>query len=221
MATKLLKLISIFILLISIFSTQVLSTSSECEEETNNTCNNKKRALPLKIIAIFSILITSMIGVCLPLVTRSIPALSPERSLFVVVKAFAAGIILATGFMHVLPDSFDMLRSSCLAENPWHKFPFSGFLAMLSALVTLMVDSMATSLYSRKNGAGVKPDSQVEAGDQEMAVSGGGHFHAHHHGHLPPAEGIEGSQLLRYRVVAMVRYILNGCYVLFNHVFFA
>lgn len=67
---------------------------------------------------------------------------------------------------------------------------------MLSALVTLMVDSMATSLYTRKNGAGAK----VEAGDQEMAVSGGGHFH----GHLPPAEGIEGSQLLRYRVVAMV-----------------
>lgn len=119
----------------------------------------------------------------------------------------------------MLPDSFDMLRSSCLAENPWHKFPFSGFLAMLSALVTLMVDSMATSLYSRKNGAGVKPESQVEAGDQEMAVSGGGHFHAHHHGHLPPAEGIEGSQLLRYRVVAMVRYILNGCYILFNHGF--
>ncbi|KAG6382414.1 hypothetical protein SASPL_157922 [Salvia splendens] len=109
-------------------------------------CTDKKKALPLKIIAIVSILVTSMIGVCLPLITRSVPALSPERSLFVIVKAFAAGIILATGFMHVLPDSFDMLSSDCLKENPWHKFPFTGFVAMLSAIVTLMIDSMATRM---------------------------------------------------------------------------
>ncbi|KAI3817596.1 hypothetical protein L1987_11391 [Smallanthus sonchifolius] len=79
------------------------------------------------------------------------PALNPDRSLFIIVKAFASGIILATGFMHVLPDSFDMLRSSCLANNPWHKFPFTGFVAMLSAIFTLMVDSMATSMYTKRN----------------------------------------------------------------------
>lgn len=204
MATKLIKLISIFFILISIFSTLVVSESSECEDESNDKCNNKQKALPLKIIAIFSILITSMIGVTLPLLTRSIPALSPDRSLFVIVKAFAAGIILGTGFMHVLPDSFDMLSSSCLSENPWHKFPFSGFLAMLSAIVTLMVDSMATSFYVRRNSVGIKPETQIEGGDQEMAVTSG-HLHTHHHGHLPqPKEGAENSQLLRYRVVAMV-----------------
>ncbi|KAF1002601.1 fe(2+) transport protein 1-like [Apium graveolens] len=204
MATKLIKLIFIFFIVISIFSTLVVSQSSECEDESNDKCNNKKKALPLKIIAIFSILITSMIGVSLPLLTRSIPALGPDRSLFVIVKAFAAGIILGTGFMHVLPDSFDMLSSSCLSEAPWHKFPFSGFLAMLSAIVTLMVDSLATSFYVRKNSVGIKPETQIEGGDHEMAVTTG-HVHAHHHGHFPqPKEGVESSQLLRYRVVAMV-----------------
>ncbi|KAL1834441.1 hypothetical protein ACET3Z_004092 [Daucus carota] len=204
MATKLIKLLCILFILISLFSTLVVSESSECEDESKDKCNNKQKALPLKVIAIFSILITSMIGVSLPLLTRSVPALSPDRSLFVIVKAFAAGIILGTGFMHVLPDSFDMLRSSCLSEDPWHKFPFSGFLAMLSAIVTLMVDSLATSFYVRKNSVGIKPETQIEAGDQEMAATSG-HFHAHHHGHLPqPKEGVENSQLLRYRVVAMV-----------------
>jgi zinc transporter 1/2/3 len=133
-----------------------------------------------------------MIGVSLPLLTRSVPALQPDQDLFVIVKSFAAGIILATGFMHVLPDSFEMLRSNCLNENPWHKFPFSGFVAMLSAIVTLMVDSMATSMYTRKNC-----DNAGKIPDQEMAM-----VTVHHHGPKPELNG--DSQLLRYRVVAMV-----------------
>ncbi|KAH7545637.1 hypothetical protein FEM48_Zijuj01G0114500 [Ziziphus jujuba var. spinosa] len=196
-------IISIFIL-ISILTPQAYSQSNECQTVSNNSCNNKARALPLKIIAIVSILITSMIGVCLPLFTRSIKALHPDRSLFVIVKSFAAGIILATGFMHVLPDSFDMLWSDCLENNPWHKFPFTGFVAMLSAIVTLMVDSLATSLYSKKCNKEIIPehgDIPVE-GDQEMAVMDASHFHVQHH-HGFKADGVD-SQLLRYRVVAMV-----------------
>lgn len=160
--------------------------------ESSISCIDKNQALSLKIIAIFSILVTSVIGVTLPLLTRSIPAFSPERNLFVIVKAFAAGIILATGFMHVLPDSFDMLSSSCLAENPWHNFPFTGLVAMLSAVVTLMIDSMATSFYSAKSSADTKPEDQFAS--REMGTTAG-HFHGHHH---------ENSQLIRYRVIAMV-----------------
>ncbi|KAL3522987.1 hypothetical protein ACH5RR_015821 [Cinchona calisaya] len=207
MATKLSKLISIFLILLAFSTAQVFSVSPGCEAESEDLCNNKSKALPLKIIAIVSILVTSMIGVCLPLVTRSIPALSPDRSLFVIVKAFAAGIILATGFMHVLPDSFDMLRSTCLKDNPWHRFPFTGFVAMLSAILTLMVDSMATSFYTKKNKPGIViPQASVPAqGDQEMAVVNvnTGNLQCHHHESVMK-DGIEVSQLLRYKVIAMV-----------------
>ncbi|GJU51765.1 probable zinc transporter 10 [Tanacetum coccineum] len=134
-------MVSIFLIFMVFLCTKALS---QCEDETDNPCNNKSKALTLKIIGIGTILITSIIGVCLPLITRSVPALSPDRNLFVIVKAFASGIILATGFMHVLPDSFDMLRSSCLADNPWHKFPFTGFYA--------------------------EGGDEVVAGDQEIAV---------------------------------------------------
>ncbi|XP_059643660.1 probable zinc transporter 10 [Cornus florida] len=203
MAT-LFKLISIFFILLSVFTTHVLSASDECGSNSGE-CNDKEGALTLKIIAIFAILVTSMIGVCLPLVTRSIPALSPDRSPFVIVKAFAAGIILATGFMHVLPDSFDMLSSTCLPETPWHKFPFTGFVAMLSAIVTLMVDSMATTIYGQKNNVGIKSESEVVRGDQETGAMRFGNLHGfHHHGHGPTTSGSVDSQLLRYRVIAMV-----------------
>ncbi|XP_062016185.1 fe(2+) transport protein 1-like [Rosa rugosa] len=197
-----------FIILVSAIIPQAhsISESDECQSETTNSCHDKAGAVPLKIIAITSILVTSMIGVSLPLVTRTIPALHPDRDIFVVVKCFAGGIILATGFMHVLPDSFDMLSSNCLDEKPWHKFPFTGFVAMLSAIVTMMVDSMATSIYSRRSKAGVNPNSDGVAaaieGDQEMAVAGGGHGHFHSHNHQ--VKGGSESQLSRYRVVAMV-----------------
>ncbi|KAK6268397.1 hypothetical protein QUC31_012557, partial [Theobroma cacao] len=206
MASPLVKLFSIFLIIISLFTPPALSVvPEECQTETNG-CTNKEKALPLKLIAIFSILIASVIGVCSPLFTRSIPALHPDRNLFVIVKCFAAGIILATGFMHVLPDSFDMLSSSCLKENPWHKFPFTGFVAMLSAIVTLMVDSMATSIYSKKCSSGVIPEGgpAIGEGQHEMTVVNIGQSHGHGHYHGPKPAGNLDQQLLRYRVIAMV-----------------
>lgn len=191
----------ILVLILSHFSVQVVSVVKECGGEDDNGCNNKKKAQPLKIIAIVSILITSMIGVGLPLVTRSVPVLSPDRNVFVIVKAFAAGIILATGFMHVLPDSFESLSSECLDENPWHKFPFSGFVAMISAIITLMIDSTATSLYSQKHKGGAVSATATEMQEPGAVEAGHSHFHGHHHGGKLE---IGGAQLLRYRVIAMV-----------------
>lgn len=202
--------ICIFFLTISLLIPYALSVAPEdCAAEAGS-CLDKSKAQPLKIIAIFSILVTSVIGVSSPLFSKAFPALQPDRDLFVIVKAFAAGIILATGFMHVLPDSFDMLSSSCLSENPWHKFPFTGFVAMLSAIVTLMVDSLATSIYSKKSHTGIIPVSHGEGAspepDREVGVIAAGHCHGHHH--LASKGELTNSQLLRYRVVAMVSFII-------------
>ncbi|CAN7013668.1 hypothetical protein BRARA_K01778 [Brassica rapa] len=193
-STSTLLIKTAFVVLIFVSFTISPATSTvpeECASESANPCVNKSKALTLKIIAIATILVASMIGVGAPLFSRSVPFLRPDGDIFTVVKCFASGIILGTGFMHVLPDSFDMLSSQCLEENPWHKFPFTGFLAMLSGLITLAIDSMATSLYTSKNAVGIIP-------------------HGHGHG---PADNVTlptkdddstNAQLLRYRVIAMV-----------------
>lgn len=104
-----------------------------------------------------------------------------------------------------------MLWSDCLKEKPWHEFPFSGLAAMFSAIITMMVDSLSTSIYTKKyRTTEVVPGESNRAGggDQlEMAAVNLGHFHGHHHAHETKIEGKE-AQLLRYRVVAMVRYCL-------------
>ncbi|KAJ0081644.1 hypothetical protein Patl1_11793 [Pistacia atlantica] len=106
----------------------------------------------------------------------------------------------------VLPTLLDMLSSSCLEDNPWHKFPFTGFVAT-SAIVTLMVDSLATSIYSQKCNAGGGVLIPKGERDEELAAAppSFGHMHGHSH-HLDQTKtaGSVGSQLMRYRVIAMV-----------------
>ncbi|RWR84444.1 zinc transporter 8 [Cinnamomum micranthum f. kanehirae] len=185
---------------------------AECECDTDAEDRNKSRAMVFKIIAIFAILIAGALGVGIPMLGKSIPALSPEKDVFFIIKAFAAGVILATGLIHVLPDAFDSLTSPCLKENPWGNFPFAGFVAMLSAIGTLMVDAYATGYYTRSHFGKAK---QVTGGgfvDEERVVvehTGQAHLHTHaSHGHTHGSVGStpdsSASQLIRHRVISQV-----------------
>ncbi|KAF5449445.1 hypothetical protein F2P56_029888 [Juglans regia] len=179
----------------------IVQASAECGSKSKSFrgCHDEAETLKLKLIAIFSILVTSMIGVCLPLFSRAVPALRPDGDLFALVKAFASGVILATGYMHVLPDSFNDLTSDCLPETPWRKFPFTTFVAMLSALLTLMVDSVALSHY-KKRFAELATGNGEQANQEtvEMEIVGHGHDKS---GKEHPEDG---THLLRHRVVAQV-----------------
>lgn len=177
-ANQTLTLALSLLLLLVLPSFSLAASPEDCGVETEGTCHNKPKALRLKVIAIVTILIASMMGVCLPLVTKSVPALHPDRNLFIVVKAFASGVILATGYMHVLPDSFNDLQSPCLPENPWHLFPFTAFIAMLSAILTLMVDSLMLTFYNRNK----KGSSGVAIVSSESPATELGHGHGHCHG---------------------------------------
>lgn len=187
--------IFLVLFLISFAISPAISTvPKECETESTDSCIDKTKALPLKIIAIVAILVTSMIGVTTPLFSEHVPFLRPDGKIFMIIKFFASGIILGTGFMHVLPDSFEMLSSQCLEDDPWHKFPFTGFIAMLSGLVTLAIDSIATSLYTKK---AVADDGEDKTSPMIIQID-----------HLPITTKEHSStcskQLLRYRVIAMV-----------------
>ncbi|CAH2078507.1 unnamed protein product [Thlaspi arvense] len=200
------KLLYILLILFTFTVSPAISTAPEgCDSGSDNPCVDKAKALPLKIVAIAAILTTSLIGVMAPLFSRHISFLRPEGNGFMIVKCFSSGIILGTGFMHVLPDSFEMLSSNCLSDDPWHKFPFAGFVAMLSGLVTLAIDSITTSLYTGKNVVGPVPDEYVF--DQEKSTARiVGHNHSHGHGVVLATkdDGSSDPQLLRYRVIAMV-----------------
>lgn len=177
---------------------------AECTCEAEEEERDKSLALKYKMAALASILAASAVGVCLPVAAKTIPALSPDSGLFFIVKAFAAGVILSTGFIHVLPDAFDSLTSPCLPAHPWGDFPFTGFIAMVAAIGTLMVDTYATSYYSRR--LMVKSAGDDGVGNAERAVpvhTHGAHGHAHGAATLEAVSG--DPELLRHRVISQVR----------------
>lgn len=206
------------LLLLVLLTTEMVSANEENESQVRcgaddpssslGRCRNGPEALKLKLIAIVSILVASMLGVCLPMCSRSVPALKPDSNLFVVVKAFASGVILATGYMHVLPDSFEYLTSDCLPRDPWAKFPFTTFVAMLSAVATQMVDSFAMSYYRKLGSRRSSSGGAGQAKDGAAAVedgSGNGQGEDVHSGFGEDHTDAK-SQLLRHRVVAQVDY---------------
>lgn len=172
-------------------------------------CRDDSYALTLKYIAIGSILIAGACGVAIPLVGKKRRFLRTDSNLFVTTKAFAAGVILATGFVHMLPDATEALNDSCLPEFPWSKFPFSGFISMMAALATLLADFVGTQYYERKqerqghqvvNADSADMLSETESGIVPVETRGvdgrvfgaeeggamhivGMHAHAAHHGH--------------------------------------
>lgn len=194
----------------------------DCEASTDEE-NDKSRALTLKIVAIFCILVASSVGCAIPSLGRRFPALRPETDLFFAVKAFAAGVILATAFVHILPDAFDKLGSPCLVDGPWQKFPFTGLIAMLAAIATLVVDTIATGYFQRAHQA----KTAAVVGDVETsghAHGGHGHDHGHAHGMssvvaaAATSNGDDSGQLIRHRVISQVS-IEQQCMHRANHCF--
>ncbi|CAI9756730.1 unnamed protein product [Fraxinus pennsylvanica] len=183
----------------------VVAGGCTCDDESEH--RNKTEALKYKLSAIAAVLVSGGIGVSLPLLGGKIEALRPENDIFFMIKAFAAGVILATGFIHILPEAFETLTSPCLSQSPWGKFPFAGFVAMVASIGTLMVDTIATSFYKKMHFNKIK---QVNV-DEEASDEHAGHVHVHTHathGHAHGAAIPDNEtgflDLVRQRIISQV-----------------
>ncbi|KAG8387081.1 hypothetical protein BUALT_Bualt03G0216200 [Buddleja alternifolia] len=179
-----------------------ITVMAECTCEPEEEDRDKILALKYKLSAIASILTAGALGVCLPVAGKKVPALSPDRNLFFIIKAFAGGVILSTGFIHVLPDAFESLTSPCLSEHPWGDFPFTTCIAMLAAIGTLMVETYATAYFKRRSSSRV---TLVAAADEEVVELVETHStHGHAHGTASLELDSGETELLRHRVISQV-----------------
>ncbi|KAM0000380.1 putative zinc/iron permease [Helianthus debilis subsp. tardiflorus] len=168
--------INLLFLLLALLPSMVTPQCNMEDNSYNNT--NKHESLKYKIAAILTILLAGGIGVSIPQLGNKVEALNPDNDIFFMIKAFAAGVILGTGFIHILPDAFDHLASPCLPNSPWGKFPFAGFIATHSHSDDHVVDDHA------------------------------GHVHVHAHATDGHAHGSVLSsqeyQLMRHRIISQV-----------------
>ncbi|KAH7654551.1 Zinc/iron permease fungal/plant protein [Dioscorea alata] len=210
--------LSIIIITINLILSPSMALSTMADDASSCGCSkvaqasDKHKAMSLKFIAIASILFAGALGVLVPILGRSVALLRPESDVFFIIKSFAAGVILATGLIHILPDAFERLTSKCLPEEPWQRFPFAGFVAMSSAMGTMMVDSFATGYYKRSYISKALPvdvdldldvheAAQVESSQQPQFHS---HEHGHGHGHDHALQDGSLSEKIRHRVISQV-----------------
>ncbi|KAJ4971431.1 hypothetical protein NE237_004530 [Protea cynaroides] len=135
---------------------------------TNTTrelsCRDGHAATQLKLISMVVIFFTSIIGISSPvLLARLFQGKPSYDKALLVIKCFAAGVILSTSLVHVLPDAFAALSDCQIAtHHPWKDFPFSGLVTLIGTLIALLVDVTATSHVH-----GNKPSHYTPIGTQE------------------------------------------------------
>lgn len=125
------------------------------------SCRDGRAAANLKLISLFVIFITSVFGITLPVMLGRLFHGKPVYDkAILIIKCFAAGVILSTSLVHVLPDAFDALADCQVASHhPWKDFPFSGLITLIGVLTALLVDLTATShVDSHGHGRHVESD---------------------------------------------------------------
>lgn len=146
-------------------------------------CRDGVAAEHLKLASLGIILVASALGVAAPVVLARFLSRYPSYpSLLLLVKCFAAGVVLSTSLVHVLPDASTSLLSSCHVSPDG--FPFSGLVTLIGALLSLLVELSASHSHSHEislslddgvapiKGSGLNPYTKV--GAQEMGCHKGG-----------------------------------------------
>ncbi|KFK27947.1 hypothetical protein AALP_AA8G451900 [Arabis alpina] len=186
----------------------LLVSSAEEENECGggggaSSASEKATVLKYKIGAFFSILIAGVFGACLPIF-----GIKSESNLFMFVKAFAAGVILATGFVHILPDATESLTSPCIGENPpWGEFPVTGLMAMCAAIMTMLIESFASGYLNRSRLEKVSKTLPVSHGGDMEEHNGSAHTHAsqgHSHGSVLVSQDDHDHIDLRNKIVTQI-----------------
>ncbi len=120
-------------------SSSAATLGDACGLDANSDSNS---ALGLRIAALFAILVASTIGGLLPLLSKN-----RLKFGFFLGKVFAAGVVTATGFVHILPDAVDALSNPCLGFS--ESYPWAYTFAGGAALFTFTLEYFLHRLFYR------------------------------------------------------------------------
>lgn len=107
--------------------------TASCSGSRSEAFSTANGSIGLRVGAIFIILATSAFTTMFPIVTNRVPRLAIPSSAFDFAKFFGSGVIIATGFMHLLAPGAEELGSPCLNEA-FQKYDFAFAFAMISML---------------------------------------------------------------------------------------
>ncbi|KAI9270091.1 Zinc/iron permease [Helicostylum pulchrum] len=113
--------------------------------------------MSFRIGSVFIIMVTSAVGIFAPIILYRI---SPPKNgsirdwTLTAGKFFGTGVIIATAFIHMLPEALERFGSECLSDG-WHSYhAFGGLFCMLASFALQIIELAAISnldAIARKN----------------------------------------------------------------------
>ncbi|KAI8150049.1 Zinc/iron permease [Fennellomyces sp. T-0311] len=141
------KLLFAFLLLWSflplVVRAQDVVEEDECSREDLGDYN-----MPFRIGSLFIILATSSVGTFIPMILHRIQPYSEgsfREWVLTVGKFFGTGVILATAFIHMLPESLEQFSSPCLTGGWANYGAFAGVFCMIASFALQLLELAAAS----------------------------------------------------------------------------
>eukprot|EP00884_Botryococcus_braunii_P015461 jgi/Botrbrau1/2599/Bobra.145_1s0024.2 len=193
----------------------------ECGNEAIEHCNKPISIKLLRILAILIILLAGSFGFSCPAFLQW-RGISREHGAFLIIKAFGAGIILATGTVHMFMSAVVAFENPCLG---WGGYNWAGCIVGMAIVATQLVEFVASKVVEKKirkdirtraslnlQKAPTDEEAQTPTRQQEELASASQdlssmyiHGHAHpedEHGHDHNADILDTS--VRHESIAIV-----------------
>ncbi|CUM56924.1 unnamed protein product [Debaryomyces tyrocola] len=98
--------------------------------------------LGARISAVFVILIVSAIGAFFPLIAKRNPYFTLPKWCFFITRYFGSGVIVATGFIHLLAEADQALSDECLG-GVFDEYPWAEGIALMGLFLMFLLDIVA------------------------------------------------------------------------------
>ncbi|ODV82377.1 ZIP zinc/iron transport family [Suhomyces tanzawaensis NRRL Y-17324] len=137
--------------------------------ESGNTYNGEY--LGARISAVFVLLGVSAIGSFFPLVAKQCPWIKLPPWVFFGTKYVGTGVIVATGFVHLLAEAHEALTNPCL--GPPFDYPWTEGIALMGVFLIFFMDLIAHRKLEQKEAEWAERQECIEmaqASEKEFPI---------------------------------------------------
>lgn len=130
----------------------------------------------LRILAVFMILISSAIGSFFPLLSSKYSFIRLPNWCWFIAKFFGSGVIVATGFIHLLEPASDALGNECLT-GPITEYPWAFGICLMSLFLLFLTEIVShhfvekavgnSSSHTHSHFGNVNKDKEIDSLDDE------------------------------------------------------
>lgn len=139
------------------------------KREQCSTSNEFDGREGLRVGALFVIMASSALGAFFPIMASNYSAVSLPDWCFFVAKFFGSGVIIATGFVHLLQPANEALTDPCLTGT-FQDYPWAFGICLMSLYAIFLVEIVTHHMLSRVAPAYSATEARAHSGSDATSM---------------------------------------------------